>query len=226
MLRPSLLSSIMMSFEISVSSGLSCTAWRTAAAAGGNPRSALKRGPPRGVVRGYWVGGEDTAQEGGGCGGGDDRAAVDDEGAIDLLVDELEMQLVGERQADQVRDRGAVERREQRHRHIGAELGGIGHVGEHLHHADERADHAEGGRAVAHRAVDLLALVEVGEKDVAVALEIVADEIDVIAVGDEADALGEEPILRLDLLEPDRALLAGDVGERRNLLDQGALGPP
>ena len=52
-----------------------------------------------------------------------------------------------------------------------------------------------------------------GEEVVAVALEIVADEIGVIAVGDEADALGEERILRRDLFEPDRTGLARDLGE-------------
>ena len=52
-----------------------------------------------------------------------------------------------------------------------------------------------------------------GEEIVAVALEIVADECGVVAVGDEAHALGEERILDLDLLEADRALLAGDLGE-------------
>ena len=87
------------------------------------------------------------------------------------------MQLVGDRQTEQVGDRRAIERREQRDRHVGAELGGIGHVGEHLHHADQRADHAEGRRAIADRAIDLLALVEMGEEVVAVALEIVANEV-------------------------------------------------
>ena len=119
--------------------------------------------------------------------------------------------------------RGAVEGREQRDRHVRTELGRIGHVGEHLHHADQRADHAEGRRAVADRAIDLLALVEMGEEVVAVALEIVANEVGVVAVGDEADALGEERILDLDLFQPDRALLAGDFGEAGDLVDQFAL---
>ena len=136
---------------------------------------------------------------------------------------QLEVQLVGDRQAEQVGDRRAVERRQQRDRHVGTELGRIGHVGEHLHHADQRADHAEGRRAVADRAIDLLALVEMGEEVVAVALEIVADEVGVVAVGDEADALGEERILDLDLFEPDRALLARDLGKAGDLVDQFAL---
>ena len=50
-------------------------------------------------------------------------------------------------------------------------------IGEHLHHADQRADHAESRRAIADRAIDLLAFVEMGEEVVAVALEIVADEL-------------------------------------------------
>jgi len=44
-----------------------------------------------------------------------------------------------------------------------------------------------------------------GEEVVAVALEIVANEIAIIAVGDEADAFGEERILDLDLLQADRS---------------------
>lgn len=40
--------------------------------------------------------------------------------------------------------------------------------------------------AIADRALDLLALVQMGEEE---SLEIVADEIGVIAVGDEADAV-------------------------------------
>ena len=63
-----------------------------------------------------------------------------------------------------------------------------------------------------------------GEEVVAVALEIVADEIGVVAVGDEADALGEERVVDLDLLQADRALLAGDLGDAGQLVDQFALG--
>ena len=62
-----------------------------------------------------------------------------------------------------------------------------------------------------------------GEEVVAVALEIVADEVGVVAVGDEADALGEERIVDLDLFQPDRALLARDLGEAGDLVDQFAL---
>ena len=144
--------------------------------------------------------------------------------AVDFLVDQLEMQLVGDRQAEQIGERRAVECRQQRARHERTELGRIGHVGEHLHHADQRADHAEGRRAVADGAVDLLAFVEMGEEVVAVALEIVADEIGVVAVGDEADALGQERVVDLDLFQADRALLAGDFGEPGEFVDQFALG--
>ena len=80
------------------------------------------------------------------------------------------------------------------------------------------------GRAVADRAIDLLALVEMGEKFVAIAFEIVADELRVIAVGDKPDALGEERVLDFDLFEPDRSLLACDFGKRGDLVDQFALG--
>ncbi len=133
------------------------------------------------------------------------------------------MQLVGNRQAEQVCYRRAIEGGEQRDRHVRTELGRIGHVGEHLHHADQRADHAEGRRAVADRAVDLLAFVEMGKEVVAVAFEIVADEGAVIAVGDEADAFGEERILDIDFFQPDRAGLAGDFGKPRQFVDQVAL---
>ena len=61
------------------------------------------------------------------------------------------------------------------------------------------------------------------EKVVAVALEIVADEFGVVAVGDEADALGEIRILDLDLFEPDRPLLARDLGKAGDLVHQFAL---
>ena len=61
------------------------------------------------------------------------------------------------------------------------------------------------------------------QKIIAIALEIVADEFGVVAVGDEADALGQERILDLDLFEADRALLAGDFGKAGDLVDQFAL---
>jgi hypothetical protein len=49
------------------------------------------------------------------------------------------------------------------------------------------------------------------EKIVTIAFEVVANEAGVIAVGDEADAFGQERILDLDLLEPDRSRLAGNA---------------
>ena len=77
---------------------------------------------------------------------------------------------------------------------------------------------------IADRAIDLLAFVEMGEEVVAVALEIVADELGIVAVGDEANALGEERVLDLDLFQADRPLLACDLGQSGNLVDQFALG--
>ena len=62
-----------------------------------------------------------------------------------------------------------------------------------------------------------------GEEVVAVALEIVADEIGVVTVGDEADALGQERIVDLDLFQPDRTLLARDLGKAGQFVDQFAL---
>jgi len=77
---------------------------------------------------------------------------------------------------------------------------------------------------IADRAIDLLAFVEMGEEVVAIALEIVADELGIVAVGDEANALGQERVLDLDLLQADRPLFARDLGKARNLVDQLALG--
>ena len=48
---------------------------------------------------------------------------------------------------------------------------------------------------------------------VAVALQVLADEVRVVAVGDEAYALGEERIFRRDLFQADRPGLACDLGE-------------
>ena len=61
-----------------------------------------------------------------------------------------------------------------------------------------------------------------GEEVVAVALQVVADEIGVVAVGDKADALGEERILRRDLLQPDGTRLARDLGDAGEFVDQFA----
>ena len=61
-----------------------------------------------------------------------------------------------------------------------------------------------------------------GQEVVAVALQLVADEIGVIAVGDEAHALGEERVVELDLFEADRSGLARDLGEAGDLVDQFA----
>ena len=47
----------------------------------------------------------------------------------------------------------------------------------------------------------------------------------VVAVGDEAHALGQERIVDLDFFETDRALLARDLGETRDLVDQIARRP-
>ena len=47
-------------------------------------------------------------------------------------------------------------------------------------------------------------------------------KVGVVAVGDEAHALGEERVLDLLLFEPDRTLLARDLGEPGDLVDQFA----
>ena len=133
------------------------------------------------------------------------------------------MQLVGDRQAKQIGDQRAVKRCQQCDRHERAEFRGISHVGEHLHHAEQRSDHPERRGAVADSAVDLLAFVEMGQKIVAVALEIVADEIGVVTVRDEAYALGEKRVRDLDVFETHRAVLAHDFGKARKFVHQFAL---
>ena len=62
------------------------------------------------------------------------------------------------------------------------------------------------------------------EKIVAVALQVVANEFVIVAVCDEADALGQERVLDLDLFQADRPLLARDLGQSGDLVDQLALG--
>ena len=61
---------------------------------------------------------------------------------------------------------------------------------------------------------------------VAVALEIVADKVEVVAVGDVADALGEERLVGLDLFQAHRPLLAGDLGDAGELVDELARRQP
>ena len=51
-------------------------------------------------------------------------------------------ELVGQRQGDDVGDDRAVERRQERDRHTGADLLGVVHVAEHRDEADQGADHA------------------------------------------------------------------------------------
>ena len=61
---------------------------------------------------------------------------------------------------------------------------------------------------------------------VAVALEIVADEFEVVAVGDVANSLGEERLVGVDLFQADRSLLAGDFGDAGEFVDQIARRQP
>ena len=55
---------------------------------------------------------------------------------------------------------------------------------------------------------------------VAVPLQIVTNEFEVVAVGDVADSLGEERLVGLDLFQADRALLARDLGDASQFVDQ------
>ena len=57
---------------------------------------------------------------------------------------------------------------------------------------------------------------------VAIALEIVADEFQIVAVGDVTNALGEERLGGFDLFEADRTLLARDFGDAGQFVDQVA----
>ena len=68
--------------------------------------------------------------------------------------------------------------------------------------ANQRADHAEGRRAVADRAIDLLARAEMDEEVVAVALEGIANEIRIVTVGDEPHPGDQERVADLLLWRP------------------------
>src|SRR3954452_13973024 len=81
----------------------------------------------------------------------------------------------------------------------------------------------EGRRAIADGTIDFLAFVEMGQEIVAIALEIVADEIGVVAVGDKTHCFGEERVLDLDLLQADRAFFAGDFRIAGDLVDKITL---
>ena len=116
----------------------------------------------------------------------------------------------------------AVERGEQRRRHGRTELRRVGHVGEHGHHADDGADHAPGRRAIPEGPVDLGALLQVLQEDVAVALHGVLDEVAVVAVGHVAEPLRQEGVLDLHVLEGHRAALADHLGDLRDLRDEVA----
>ena len=95
-----------------------------------------------------------------------------------------------------------------------------------LHHADQGADHTERRRAVADGAVDLSALVEMHQKVVAVPFEIVADEFEIVAVGDVTNSLGQEGFVGLDFFQADRSLLARDFSDAGKFVDQIARGQP
>ena len=60
-------------------------------------------------------------------------------------------------------------------------------------------------------------------KIVAIAFEVVANKISVVAVGDEADAFGKEWVVDLDLFEPYRALLSCNFGKTGDFVHQVAL---
>ena len=68
--------------------------------------------------------------------------------------------------------------------------------------------------------IDLAALVEMHEEVVAVALEIVADEFEIVAVSDVADSLGEKRFVGFDFFQTDRTLLACDFGNARQFVHE------
>jgi hypothetical protein len=65
-----------------------------------------------------------------------------------------------------------------------------------------------------------------GEELLALTLQIFADEIAIVAVGDVAHSLGKEGVLNLDLFQSDRSLLAGNLGKIGDLVDQFARRDP
>jgi hypothetical protein len=97
---------------------------------------------------------------------------------------------------------------------------GSSNVAQHLDQADQRADHAEGGRGIADRAKDLLAFLVTLEIQVAIAAERVFDEFEGQAVDAKLDAFLQEVVTRLDAVEADQALLARLLGELGDLLNQ------
>ena len=153
----------------------------------------------------------------------DHQNPVNDQRAVDLFVDEFEVQLVGDRQAQEVRHRRSIKCCQQGHGHERAEFGRIGHVCKHLHHTDQCSDHPEGGGTVTDCPVDFLSFVEMRKKIIAIALEVVANEISIVAIGNETDTLGKEWIFDLDLLEPYRTLLSRNLGETSDFIHQVAL---
>ena len=64
------------------------------------------------------------------------------------------------------------------------------------------------------------------QKIVAIAFEIVADEFEIVAVGDVTNSLGEERLVGFDFFQTDRTLLAGDFGDAGEFVDQIARRQP
>ena len=133
-----------------------------------------------------------------------------------------DLELVRDRQEEQVREADAVDRRDERRRDAVAELARVGEVLHHRHQAEHRADDAERRRVDAHAFEDLrgarvglLAHVQVDFEDA-------ADLVGLAAVDHELQALAHEIVgLAFDgRLQAEQPLLTRSVAPVDHLLDQ------
>src|SRR5262245_17560497 len=153
----------------------------------------------------------------------DHQDYIDATSPIYALIHQLEMKFVCDRQAKQVGNCSAVKSRQQGDSHEGAQFRRIGHVGEHLNHSDQGPDHAESRRAISYCAINLLPFVQMRQKIVSVAFEIVPNEISVVAIRDETNALGKKRVLYFDLFKSDGSLLPRNLCQASQFVDQVAL---
>src|SRR5262249_14526473 len=153
----------------------------------------------------------------------DHQDAIDDQRSIDFFVHEFEMKLVGNREAQQVGDSGAVKGRQQRHSHKWTEFRRVGHVSKHLHHADQGPDHSEGWCPIAYCSIDLLTFVQMCKKIVAVTFEVVANKIAVVTVGNKANTLSKKRIIDFNFFQTDWSRLARNFGKSGQFVHEVAL---
>ena len=133
-----------------------------------------------------------------------------------------DLELVRDRQEEQVREPDAVDGRDERRGDAVAELARVGEVLHHRHQAEHRADDAERRRVDAH-ALEYFRGARIGLlAHVQVHFENAADHVGLAAVDHQLQSLAHEIIgLAFDhRLEPEQALLARDVAPLDHLLDQ------